>query len=38
MKVNYRGVKALCQHFAIEMPLEYVQFETIERITPDNVV
>jgi hypothetical protein len=35
---DYRDVKELCQHFAIEMPLEYVEFETIERITPDNVV
>jgi lincosamide nucleotidyltransferase A/C/D/E len=35
---DYLDVKALCQHFAIEMPLEYVKFETIEHITPDNVV
>jgi lincosamide nucleotidyltransferase A/C/D/E len=35
---DYRDVKALCQHFAIEMPLEYVKFETIEHIKPDNVV
>jgi lincosamide nucleotidyltransferase A/C/D/E len=35
---DYRDVKALCQHFAMEMPLEYVEFETIEHITPDNVV
>ncbi len=25
---DYRDVKALCQHFEIEMPLEYVEFET----------
>ncbi len=35
---DYRDVKELCQHFAIEMPLEYVEFETIDRIKPDNVV
>jgi lincosamide nucleotidyltransferase A/C/D/E len=35
---DYRDVKALCQHFAIEMPLEYVEFETIDRITPDNAI
>jgi lincosamide nucleotidyltransferase A/C/D/E len=35
---DYRDVKALCQHFEIEMPLEYVKFETIEHSTPDNVI
>jgi lincosamide nucleotidyltransferase A/C/D/E len=35
---DYRDVKALCQHFEIEMPLEYVKFETLEHITPDNIV
>jgi lincosamide nucleotidyltransferase A/C/D/E len=35
---DYLDVKALCQHFEIEMPLEYVKFEAIEHITLDNVV
>jgi lincosamide nucleotidyltransferase A/C/D/E len=35
---DYRDVKALCQHFEIEMPPEYLGFETIEHITPDRVV
>jgi lincosamide nucleotidyltransferase A/C/D/E len=35
---DYRDVKALCQHFEIELPLEYQKFETLRNIAPDRLI